>query len=169
MSAAGLMLLEQHWKFLRARAVADEVAAERGYQSATRKVELERLGFGRTQQLVSALVIPIWSVRGAIESHQLRPDTPRLNEKGKPRKYELKARSRMLLDAHPRLTRPRDGCKVPLIADPGVPLFVTEGIPKGDAGVSIGLCCTALLGVFNFRARTRQAARQRCRIGSQSP
>ncbi len=63
-----LPLLEQHWEFLRARAVADDVARQRGYLSATKKSELERLGFGRTQQLVPALVIPIWSVRGAIET-----------------------------------------------------------------------------------------------------
>lgn len=81
MSAAELMLLDQHRKFLRDRAVVNEVAGERGYQSPTRKVELERLGFGRTQQLIPSLVIPIWSVRGAIESYQLRPDRPRLNEK----------------------------------------------------------------------------------------
>ena len=30
-------------------------------------------------------------------------------------------------------------------------MFVTEGIPKGDAAVSIGLCCIALLGVWNWR------------------
>lgn len=144
-------LLEQHWKFLRERAVADEAARERGYQSARRKSDLERLGFGRAQQLTPTLVIPVWSVRGAVESYQLRPDTPRLNEKGKARKYEMKADSRMLLDAHPRLTRLREGGKVALIADPSVPLFITEGIPKGDAAVTVGLCCIALLGVWNFR------------------
>ena len=32
-----------------------------------------------------------------------------------------------------------------------MPLFITEGIPKADAAVSINLCCIALLGVFNFR------------------
>ena len=152
MSAGGIVLLQQHWKFIRDRAVADHVAAERNYQSATRKADLEKLGFGRTQQLAPALVIPIWSVRGAIHSYQLRPDSPRLNNKGKPRKYEMKAGGRMLLDFHPRLTRPREGSnRVPLIGDPTVPLFITEGIPKGDAAVSIGLCCVALLGVWNFR------------------
>ncbi len=146
-----LVLLRQHWSFLRDRGVADDVAAERGYRSAIRKSELERLGFGRTQQLVPALVIPVCSVRREIESYQIRPDKPRLNEKGKARKYEMKSGSRMLLDFHPSLTRPREGGNVPLIADPTVPLFVTEGIPKGDAAVSLGLCCCALLGVFNFR------------------
>jgi len=148
---ASVMLEQQHREFLRIRAVADEVATERGYFSALRKSELDRLGFGRAQQLVTTLVIPIWSVRVEAESYQLRPDEPRLNDNGKPRKYEMKAGSRMLLDAHPRVTRSRGGGKVPLIADPSVPLFITEGIPKGDAAVTIGLCCIALLGVWNFR------------------
>jgi hypothetical protein len=144
-------MLERHWEFLRVRAIADEVAAERGLFSALRKSELERLGFRRSQQLITTLVIPIWSVRAQVESYQLRPDKPRLNDKNKPRKYEMKARSRMLLDTHPRLTRSREGMKVLLIADPSVPLFIIEGIPKGDAAVTIGLCCIALLGVWNFR------------------
>jgi len=146
-----LSLLAQHWEFLRARAVADNIARQRGYQSATRKCELERLGFARTQQLTPALIIPLWSVRGVLESYQLRPDQPRLNDKGKPRRYETRAGGKMLLDVHPRLTRPREGGKVPLIADPAVPILITEGVPKGDAAVSIGLCCIALLGVWNFR------------------
>ena len=146
-------LLEQHWNFLGARAVAADVATERRYVSAARKSELERLGFGRTQQLVPALVIPVWSVRGQVEAYQLRPDKPRLNDvlQGKPRKYEMKAGSRMLLDVHPRLRRQRAAAKTTLIEDPTIPLFITEGIPKADAATSIGLCCIALLGVFNFR------------------
>ena len=118
MSTENPMLLEQHWKFLRERSVADDVAAARGYQSAIRKADLEKLGFGRTQQLVAALVIPVWSVRREIESYQLRPDKPRIDNKGKPRKYEMKAGRRMLLDVHPRLTRPGECGKVPLVADP---------------------------------------------------
>jgi Domain of unknown function (DUF3854) len=37
------------------------------------------------------------------------------------------------------------------LKDPNAPLWVTEGIPKADAAVSAGLCCVALLGVWNFR------------------
>src|SRR5208282_3233619 len=88
---ANSTLLQQNWNFLRARAVADDVAIERGYLSAARKSDLERLGFGRTQQLVPALVIPVWSVRGQVEAYQLRPDKPRLNDQGRQRKYEMKA------------------------------------------------------------------------------
>ncbi len=149
MTAGETMLLSQHLRFLRDRAIADDVARQRGYRSATRKSELQALGFGRGQQLVPSLIIPIHSVRGEIESYQVRPDAPRLNEKGKARKYEIKSGGRTLLDVHPRLMK-RDGHAAPL-ADVGVPLFLTEGIPKADAAVSVGLCCLALLGVWNWR------------------
>ena len=37
------------------------------------------------------------------------------------------------------------------LRDPAIPLWITEGVRKGDAAVSIDLCCIALLGVWNFR------------------
>src|SRR5436305_14439604 len=103
-TGATLALNIAHWDFLRSRAVADDVAAERGYQSANRKSDLLKLGFGSSsQQLIPSLVIPVRSVRGAVESYQLRPDKPRLNGQGKVRKYETRFGSNMLLDFHPRL------------------------------------------------------------------
>jgi hypothetical protein len=89
MSDESARLLGQHREFLRLRAVADDVEQERGYESAVKKSDLEKRGFGRKQQLPPALVIPIWSVRREVESYQLRPDCPRLNDKGKVRKYEI--------------------------------------------------------------------------------
>jgi hypothetical protein len=49
----------------------------------------------------------------------------------------------MALDVHPF-------CRESL-ADPGVPLFATEGVKKGDALVSRDLCAIALIGVWNWR------------------
>jgi len=37
------------------------------------------------------------------------------------------------------------------VGDPSVPLFITEGIKKGDALVSQDLCAIALIGVWNWR------------------
>jgi hypothetical protein len=74
MSAETVVLSKQHRDFLRQRAVADDVVRERGYQTATKKFQLDRLGFGPTQQLVPALILPIHSIRCAVESHHLRPD-----------------------------------------------------------------------------------------------
>ena len=46
-----------------------------------------------------------------------------------------------------------------LLADPGLPLFVTEGARKADAAVSRGLCCVGLLGVWNFRGTNGQGGK----------
>jgi hypothetical protein len=98
-----------------------------------------------------ALLIPIWDARGETASYQIRPDTPRINERGKPVKYETPGGSRMVLDVPPRA---RIG-----LGDPSIPLFVTEGIRKADCAVSRGLCCVALLGVWNWRGSNEQGGK----------
>lgn len=135
-------LLAQHQALIEASGIAPEVAAARGYRSVERRAELERLGFGRQQQIVPTLLVPVWTVAGAIGTYQHRPDQPRVVN-GKPRKYETPAGSAMVLDVPP-LARP-------WLGDPARPLFVTEGSRKADAAVSRGLCCIALLGVWNWR------------------
>src|SRR5215217_9157741 len=95
-------LAEQHRQLLEASAVSDEVAAERGYWTATRKAELETLGFKRAQCSVPALVIPIRDADGAIVNYQIRPDQPRIGETGRPVKYESPAGMPPTLDVPPR-------------------------------------------------------------------
>ena len=136
------LLLPQHQALIEASAITPEVAQARGYRSITSRDELQRLGFPASQQLVPALLNPVWSIQGAIGTYQIRPDTPRLRA-GKPVKYETVAHSRMVLDVPPA-TRPHLG-------NPSVPLWITEGIRKADSGVSHGLAMVALLGVWNWR------------------
>ncbi len=66
-----------------------------------------------------------------------------MDHDGKPVKYETRSKSRVVLDVHPFVREQ--------LRDPRIPLFITEGIRKGDAGVSADLCCIALLGVWNWR------------------
>jgi hypothetical protein len=122
--------------------IAPEVAEARGYRTVEKKAELERLGFGRTQRSVPALLVPVHSPSGAVALHQSRPDEPRIKD-GKQIKYETPSGSRMTIDVHPSM---RDK-----LGDPCVPLFVTEGIKKGDALASRGCCTVTLLGVWNWR------------------
>jgi hypothetical protein len=122
--------------------ISEEVIAARGYVTVEHKADVTRLGFGAAQAQVPALLIPLWTVDGEIGSYQLRPDVPR-QSKGKAVKYETPYRSRMRLDINP-LARP-------WLREMSRPLFITEGIKKGDATVSHGLCCIALLGVNNWR------------------
>src|SRR5215217_2910130 len=119
------------------------VAVKRGYRTVTRKAELERLGFGRSQRNVPALLVPIYGPTGEISLYQSRPDEPRIGKRGKPVKYETPAGASMALDVHPF-------CRDQL-GDPKTPLFITEGVKKGDALASSGLCAVALIGVWNFR------------------
>jgi hypothetical protein len=139
----GLAVFPQHAVMLKKSAISPDVAAERGYVSADTKKQLDRLHFAGYQQLVPGLVIPVRDVTGAIATYQLRPDVPRITKAGKAVKYESRAKSPMVLDVPPRVRGQ--------LGDPAVPLWITEGPRKADAGVSAGLCCIALLGVWNWR------------------
>lgn len=135
-------LLSQHAELITASAISADVAQARGYRSVSKKAELRELGFSEAQWRTPALLVPIWSVTGEIAIYQIRPDVPRV-KKGKPLKYETPAGTHMVLDVPPAAR--------PMLADPSVPLFITEGARKADSAVSCGLCCIALLGVWNFR------------------
>jgi len=136
-------ILPDHQALITRSAISPEVAAARGYWSARSRAELRRLGFADYQCRVPALVIPVWNVLGEIAFYQSRPELPRV-VRGKPVKYETPAGVGLVLDASP-LVRAK-------LADPNVPLWITEGVRKGDSGVSAGLCCIALPGgVFGFR------------------
>ena len=74
-----------------------------------------------------------------------RPDAPRHGKDGKLIKYELPKDAGVRLDCPPR-------CQ-PMLADPSIPLWITEGQKKADALASHGLCAIALLGVWNFKGR----------------
>lgn len=137
-------LSEPHRTMLeRESGIHPDLVKARGYRTVTDQAELKRLGFSPKQQNVPALLIPVHSPTGEIKLYQARPDTPRLNDKGKPVKYETPAGGRMSLDMHPSV---RDKA-----ADPKTPLWITEGVKKADALASHGLCAVALIGVWNWR------------------
>jgi len=121
------------------------VVEERGYRTVEKKVELKQLGFSDAQRSVPGLLIPVWDVNGEIATYQHRPDLPRIGKDGRSIRYETPSGTRMTLDVHPHARH--------MLGDPKVPLLITEGIKKGDALVSKGLCTVALLGVWNWRGR----------------
>ena len=98
-----------------------------------------------------ALLIPVWNAWDQIKTYQIRPDMPRAGRDGRIVKYETAAGTRMVVDVPPRAR--------PLLGDPGLPLFVTEGARKADAAVSHGLCCVGVLGVWNFRGTNEQGGK----------
>jgi len=141
-SPESLDLLPHHAALITASVISLDVARSRGYKSVTKKSQLLDLGFGKSQTLVPALLIPVWGVSGEIVLYQARPDTPRIKN-AKPVKYETQLKARMALDVPPTVRKE--------LLDPGKPLFVTEGIRKADAAASIGLVCIDLIGVWNWR------------------
>src|SRR5581483_11124537 len=136
-------LFPHHAKLITDSAISEEVKAARGYRTVTTKAELKRLRFGEYQCLTPALLVPVWGVTGDIVTYQIRPDYPRQNKKGKTLKYETPADSQIRLDVPPLARQ--------WLGDPEKPLFITEGARKADSAVSRGLCCIALLGVWNWR------------------
>lgn len=144
-------LCEKHRAMLECESgIRADVIKARGYETVTSKIELKRRGFSAAQQNAPALLIPIFSPTGDVVLYQARPDTPCIS-KGKPVKYETPSGSNMALDMHP-FAKDKAG-------DPGTPLFITEGIKKGDALVTHGLCAVALIGVWNFRGRNEHGGK----------
>jgi Domain of unknown function (DUF3854) len=116
------------------------VIARRGYRSIT-AAEAAALGFAPTQAK-AGLFLPTHALAGVQIGGLLKPDEPRLNEQGKPLKYEAPAGSVPMLDIHPGARH--------LLEDPTQPLWFTEGHKKADAAWSHGLPCVALTGVYMF-------------------
>jgi hypothetical protein len=139
----GLAIFDHHAELLAGSAISPDVARERGYASVDTKARLEQLGFSKTQRNVPGLLIPVHGVDGEIVGHEYRPDLPRVTEAGKVRKYEKPFGAVNRLDVHPRV--------LPVLDDPTVPLWITEGARKVDAAVSADLTCVGIAGVYGWR------------------
>jgi len=146
-----MSLLPHHAELIAKSAIAENVAAARGYWTATTRGELEARGFRPYQALSPALAIPVYDVTGKTAFYQIRPDCPRVTKKGKAIKYETPGGTRMVVDVPPAIRGK--------LADPTVPLWITEGIRKADAAVSAGLCCVALLGVDCWRGTNAEGGK----------
>ena len=136
---AGLYLSDAHRQQLDASGISDAVREARGYWTAKFRRELETFKFPNRAYSPPALMIPwysLLSLNGEVAVHQMRPDHPRQNSQGKDAKYEFPYQSRAVLDFHPFM---REQAK-----DPDIPLFITEGIKKGDCLTSHGQCTATL-------------------------
>jgi hypothetical protein len=143
MTAYGARLFDQHAKMLEASTITPDHARRRGYVSVDTKIRLEQIGIAKAGQSVPGLLIPLLGIDGRPWGHQYRPDAPRINSAGKPIKYENPVRQSNRLDIPPGVPDQ--------LGDPSVPLWITEGARKADAGAIAGLCIVAVLGVNNWR------------------
>lgn len=140
------MTLEPHHaKLIADSGITLEVAEARGYRSVTDRHELLRLSF-KPVQARPGLVIPLFDVFGKNGNYQLRPDEPRfIHVSRRVIKYETPTGSSLLIDVHPFVRGQ--------LPDPSVPLWFTEGVRKGDAGVSHGIAIVSFLGVYSWRGK----------------
>jgi len=141
-------LLPHHFEQLtQGSGIAPEVIRGRGYCSIVPPegyTVLKQLGFARAQaKLTPGLLIPILDIDGQPVLYQYKPDEPRLDSKGKPIKYETPRGARMRLDC---AADQRES-----LGNPGIPLWVTEGIKKLDALRTHDLCAIGILGTSNWR------------------
>lgn len=133
----------RHLEMLAASGIPLEHATARGYETITDSRRLAALKIVKAaRSCVPGLLVPMLRPDGSTWGYQYRPDIPRLLD-GKPVKYETPWQQRNGLDIPPGMED--------LIADPGVPLWVTEGVKKADCGAQYGLCIVALSGVWNWR------------------
>ena len=138
----GLALFAQHSELLTASAISPEVARERRYVSVDTRAQLKRYNDRFSSKCpVPGMLIPLRRLDGSVSGYQYRPDAPRIMD-GRPRKYETPFQPGCI-DVPPGV---RDR-----LADPAVPLLVTEGSRKADSAASAGLCCVSVSGVWNWR------------------
>lgn len=123
-------------------AILPEIIEESGYYTAKTPQDLPD-AFAHYQRR-PGLVIPIRDTTGPVMAWQLKADEPRPDKHGKPIKYDTAVGGRQCIDVPPRSS--------PYLANPTVPLWVTEGRKKVDAGLSHGIrCIVGLQGVYGWR------------------
>lgn len=150
MTGYGLSIFPQHAAMLAASGITPEHARARGYRSVDTKTRLDALGVTKTGRNVPGLLVPSLRADGSTWGHQYRPDVPRVRD-GKPVKYETPTGQSNGLDVPPGVG--------PKLADPSVPLIVTEGVKKADAAACRGLACVALPGVWSWRGRNEHGGK----------
>lgn len=131
---------------LKVRAISPAVRDDRGYRTVNAE-EAAAYGF-LGDQARDGMLVPCHNTQGFNGAYQLRPHEPRLNEHGKPIKYEWPAGKKLTVD-------------VPLAAQPlldntEIPLLITESPMKADAIMSAAepgtVCAIAVIGVWGWRS-----------------
>ncbi len=148
-------LSERHAQLISGSCIADDVAAERGYFTASRTIDLLGLGWNRSRvlsQILPGLVIPVYGAlnNGAVSYAVIRPDSPR-DRNGKPVKYEVPSMAGNVVDVLPRLRG--------TLADPSVRLWIPEGARKADSLVSQGEAAVSISGVYGWRGTGERGGR----------
>jgi len=144
------LLSPGHIKMLKEESgISDAVIKARGYTSVNEPNRLKELGFS-PRQCRAGLLIPIWTTDGQNSLNILRPDNPRIIENTNKKNHDGTHPNKIIKYEFPKGQSMRIDCP-PLcrekLADPSIPLWITEGVKKADCLASHDLCAIALLGV----------------------
>jgi putative DNA primase/helicase len=146
----GLTLSAAHRNELEASGIDMAVIVERGYRTVQHcaRNDLATLGMPAralaSTEYFPVLLLPVFGASGERISSQFKPAKP-LVIRGRSIKYLSPTGRANCLDVHPR--------NGPQIGMPSVPLWITEGLKKGDALTSRGRCVVTLSGVFSWRSK----------------
>jgi hypothetical protein len=138
----GVAIFPQHAEALADSGITPDHTRARGYVSVDTKKRLEQLGVTKAGRNIPGLLVPQLRADGSTWGYQYRADDPRVRD-GKAVKYETPTGQRNGIDVPPRVG--------PMLGDPTVPLWITEGVKKADSAALAGLCCVALPGVWSWR------------------
>jgi hypothetical protein len=143
--AGGVVIADHHLDMLAASGITPEHAAARGYETITDPRRLALIGIPKDGQRTMGVLVPQLRADGSPWGYQYRPDHPR-ERNGKVVKYETPTGQSNHIDVPPGVG--------PMLTDPTVPLWITEGVKKADCGALHGLCIVALPGVWNWLTKT---------------
>lgn len=136
--------------------ISPAVIAARGYRTVHDAAELASLGFAPRQRRTPGLLLPLHTTDGRQALHIYRPDNPRVVENRRKRNPDGTYAQKVIKYEQPKGHAVRVDCPPscqPQLADPAVPLFITEGQKKADALASRDACALALTGVWNWKSR----------------
>jgi hypothetical protein len=136
-------LSEKHRHMLEVdSAISPEIVEDTGYYTVTNPRSLPAIFAGHQREL-HGLVIPNSNVFGEVVSYQIRPQNPRVDDKGRTIKYESAMAGMQCIDVPPRSRRH--------LRSKDEPLWFTEGRRKADSALSHGVSCIlSLNGVYGW-------------------
>lgn len=150
-------LTPAHLADLRKSGLSDEQIERCAYSSLQAPESIrQRLGWAKYDgALGDCLAIPFFDAAGKPMGYcRLKPDRPRRQkEDGKPVKYESPkgAKNRAYF---PPMTRAA-------LADPSIPLVITEGEKKAAKADQDGIACIGLVGVYGWQKKRNKDAKGR--------
>jgi hypothetical protein len=144
------MIADHHRAMLAASGITPEYAEKRGYETINGPGRLVELKIAKAGRSVPGLLVPQRRIDGSVWGYQYRPDSPRLRH-GKVVKYETPVGQRNGIDVPIGIG--------PMLGDPTIPLWVTEGVKKADCGALHGLCIIALPGVWSWRGKNKRGGK----------